>query len=118
MGGLTPASYVDAVASQEFLVAEEDASVVGFGQLNQDTRQVEALYVEPGRVGRGVGTLLLQALEGAARARELGAIQLSATLNSVGFYARVGYVAQGKGVHRFRSGAVIPCMKFSKTLGP
>jgi len=77
------------------LVATDATGIVGFGQLNQASGQVDAFYVRPGRQGEGLGRALLSALEGEARAAGLKELQLSAPLNAVGFYARAGYTGNG-----------------------
>ena len=46
--------------------------------------------------GTGVGVLVLQALERASQARGDAAIALSAQLSALGFYAKAGYVPEGK----------------------
>jgi predicted GNAT family N-acyltransferase len=45
--------------------------------------------------GLGVGAALVQAIEDAARARGLTAVDLHAQTHALGFYERLGYVAYG-----------------------
>ncbi|BBC37235.1 Acetyltransferase [Streptomyces graminofaciens] len=45
--------------------------------------------------GLGVGVALVRAVEGAARARGLTAVDLGAQTHATGFYERLGYVAYG-----------------------
>ncbi|MEW2166354.1 GNAT family N-acetyltransferase [Streptomyces sp. NPDC007084] len=45
--------------------------------------------------GLGVGAALVRAIEDAARARGLGAVDLHAQTHALGFYERLGYVAYG-----------------------
>jgi predicted GNAT family N-acyltransferase len=45
--------------------------------------------------GLGVGAALVQAIEDAARARGLMAVDLHAQTHALGFYERLGYVAYG-----------------------
>ncbi|WDF44590.1 GNAT family N-acetyltransferase [Streptomyces sp. T12] len=45
--------------------------------------------------GLGVGAALVRALEEAARARGLAAVDLHAQTHALGFYERLGYVAYG-----------------------
>ena len=115
-GLLSPDSYV-AVVRDRFLVVSEDSSgIIGFGQLNKDRGEVEAVYVLPERQGEGIGGALLSSLEDAARAVGLKKLHLSATLNSVPFYRRAGYVEEGPTVHRLPTGVELPCVRMSKEL--
>ncbi|MEV8564224.1 GNAT family N-acetyltransferase [Streptomyces sp. NPDC051322] len=45
--------------------------------------------------GRGIGAALVRAIEGAARARGLTAVDLHAQTHALGFYERLGYEAYG-----------------------
>lgn len=105
-----------AIREREFYVAEEGGEVVGFGNLNPEACEVEAVYVAPAAAGRGVGLELLRTLE--ARARELGLkrLRVDASLNAVGFYERAGYVLQSTGAHRLWNSVDLPCAHMSKEL--
>ncbi|WP_020119919.1 GNAT family N-acetyltransferase [Streptomyces canus] len=62
-----------------------DASVGSLGRL----------AVTPQARGLGVGAALVRAVEEAARARGLTAVDLHAQTHALGFYERLGYVAYG-----------------------
>jgi GNAT superfamily N-acetyltransferase len=98
------------------VVAVDGASVVGFGQLNQSTGEVDAVYVLPERQGEGIGRLLLAELEGQARAWGLGKLELSATLNAAGFYQRAGYYQHDVILHRLPTGVELHCIRMAKSL--
>jgi putative acetyltransferase len=75
-----------------FLVAEdEEGGVIGFGELNVEAREIEAVFVSPEYGRCGVGRQILCALENLARQHELCELQLDASLNAVGFYEQAGY---------------------------
>jgi putative acetyltransferase len=115
---LSPDSYV-AVVREGFLVVAEGADgIAGFGQLDQKSGEVEAVYVLPGLQGKGIGGALLRSLEDAARAAGLKKLHLSATLNAVSFYERSGYVGEGPIVHRLATGVELQCLRMSKELEP
>ena len=42
-----PNDFADVIRLREFIVAEHDRTIVGFGFLNQQTGELEALFVEP-----------------------------------------------------------------------
>lgn len=117
-GLLSPDSY-GAVVRERFLVVAEGADgIAGFGQLDEKSGEVEAVYVLPGLQGKGIGGALLHSLEDAARAARLGKLHLSATLNAVSFYERSGYVGEGPIVHRLATGVELQCLRMSKELEP
>ncbi|HJR08004.1 MAG TPA: GNAT family N-acetyltransferase [Pyrinomonadaceae bacterium] len=108
--------YVEAIERKEFYVAEEGAEIIGFGTLNQTNGEVEAVYVHPQFVRRGVGLELLRTLEG--RVRELGlmSLHLCASLNGVPFYERAGFRRQYNTSHQLANGVEIACVVMTKEL--
>jgi putative acetyltransferase len=98
------------------VVATDGAAVVGFGQLNQGTGEVDAVYVLPERQGEGIGRLLLAELEANARARGIRVLELSATLNAVPFYVQAGYGRPHVAVHRLPTGVELECVRMAKEL--
>jgi putative acetyltransferase len=111
-----PEHYERAILDKDFYVATEEGEVVGFGTLNAETSEVEAVYVGPAAAGRGVGTLILRALEGRARELGLKSLRLDSSLNAVGFYERAGFRREGTGEHRLGGVVDIPCAHMSKRL--
>jgi len=91
---LKPGRYRKSIEDGTLLVAEEEDVIIGFGNLNQATAEIEAMYVDPDHVGRGVGIEILQTLEGLAAEVGLTSLRLSASLNAVGFYERAGYKSE------------------------
>jgi ribosomal protein S18 acetylase RimI-like enzyme len=112
----TPESYQQSIRSKEFYVAVEDDLIVGFGVLNQESREIEAVYVSPDVRRRGVGLMILGLLEERARALGLEVLSLNASLNAVRFYKRAGYVAQEGAKYRLPSGVEIPCVPMVKRI--
>jgi putative acetyltransferase len=88
---LKPEKYEEAIDANEFFVAEEDGVVVGFGELNQATGEIQGLYVSPAVGRRGVGLKLLRTLEETAHVYGLASLHLTSTLNAVSFYERAGF---------------------------
>jgi putative acetyltransferase len=89
-----PASYEESIRSKEFFVAEDGEAIVGFGVLNRELAEVEAVYVSPGAGRRGIGLKVLRKLEERANTLGLSVLRLNASLNAVPFYEKAGYVAQ------------------------
>ena len=108
--------YEQAIETKEFLVATEGELIVAFGVLNQETREIEALYTSPEVRGTGVGLNLLQEIERRARDMGLDTLHLNASLNAVGFYQKAGYVAQPQSTYRLANGFEIRCVPMSKLM--
>jgi N-acetylglutamate synthase-like GNAT family acetyltransferase len=109
--------YAKAIRDKDFFVAEDrEGAVVGFGVLNREAREVEAVYVHPEVKRRGVGMKILRALEAVARDAGLETLRLNASLNGIPFYERAGYVWREEGAHRLANGAEIACVLMDKRL--
>ena len=110
-----PSSYEESISSKEFFVAEDGGAIVGFGVLNQEIVEVEAVYVTPG-AGRGIGLEVLRKLEERASALGLSMLRLNASLNAVPFYEKAGYVAQERSKYRLLTGVEIACVPMVKAM--
>jgi GNAT superfamily N-acetyltransferase len=115
-GALRGAFGVDTqlVNDRTYFVAEESGAIVGCGGwsfrstlFGSDARggrdsslldpksqaaKIRAFFVDPSWARRGIGTLLLERCEDAARARGFSEVELMATLPGVKLYAVRGYV--------------------------
>lgn len=111
-----PEAYEESIAGKEFFVAEEGGAIVGFGVLNQESAEVEAVYVSPEAGRRGIGLEVLRKLEERARANGLKVLRLNASLNAVPFYERAGYVAQEQSKYRLATGVEIACVPMTKAI--
>lgn len=117
-GPRQPRHYAESIRAKEFYVAEEGGVVLGFGTLNDKQHEIEAVYVSPQAVRRGVGSAILRRLE--ERARELGvkSLKMDASLNAVPFYKSEGYESEKEMTHRLASGVEIRCVLMTKALSP
>jgi putative acetyltransferase len=77
----------------EVWVAELNGVIAGWGAIGGDT--LEGLYAAPEFAGQGVGTGLLDMLEGLMRDREFPSVRAEASSNARGFYLRGGYRTTG-----------------------
>ena len=98
-GVLKPLRYKEAISSKTFFVAEESDVIVGFGQLDQENGRVEAMYVSPDHIRRGIGRKILYALESVAQKSDLTVLHLWASLNAIPFYKSAGYTVQQQTSH-------------------
>lgn len=117
-GTRTTESYIDPISTKVVFVAEEKGNVLGFGQLDPVASVVEAVYVSPEVLRKGIGTQLLRELEAHAALLGLTTLTLDASLNSVEFYARAGYARVGEANHELAPGIFIPCVLMSKVVQP
>ncbi len=109
-----PDVYEELIRTREFFVAEAGGIIVGFGVLNQESAEVEAVYVSSEVGGRGIGLEVLRRLEERASVLGLGALRLNASLNAVPFYEKAGYIAQARSKYRLASGVEIACVPMVK----
>ena len=115
-GRLSPASYGDPIENKILFVAVDTGQICGFSQLDPKNSVVEAVYVLPSHMRRGLGSRLLSALESIARASGLTQLTLDASLNSVPFYERASYRRVGSTDHELKPGVSIPCVVMRKEL--
>ena len=111
-----PEAYRSALASRTLFVAEREGEIVGFGQFDPARGEIEACYVSPDAVHRGVGSDLVLRMEDEARAKGHEVVRLNATLNAETFYARLGYRRLGPAIHRVGDEVELDCIRMEKEL--
>ncbi|MFB7905660.1 GNAT family N-acetyltransferase [Kitasatospora sp. NPDC056076] len=86
-----------AVERASTLVAEEGGRVLGFAVLSgaPPSGELDLLYVEPDRIGRGVGRALFEEVRDRARALGLRRFTVDADPNAEPFYLAMGAVRIG-----------------------
>jgi putative acetyltransferase len=86
-------AFLRKLSRQLTLIATLEGSPVGFGSL-EGADKIDLLYVHPAAAGRGVGAMLVDALEKLAGAR--GAVKLLVDVSDTarGFFEKRGYIAQ------------------------
>lgn len=112
---LEPEVFGSAILTSDTLVAEADGRILAFGQFNPSQSEVEALYVAPGSTGKGLGRRILRMFEETALGHGSGWMQMSSTLNAVGFFEKEGY-KQARMEHlQLPNGATLPRIRMSKS---
>jgi putative acetyltransferase len=108
------AAAVEAVAHNERgehrFAAESAGQVIGIGALLVEEAELLACYVRPAAAGRGCGTALVRAIEATARSHGLHRLDVTASTNAEGFYARLGYLVRRRGVHTLANGVAMPAV--------
>jgi putative acetyltransferase len=87
------ATFGARLAAQLTIVAALEGSPVGFASLARN-EEIDMLYVHPAVVGRGVGTMLCDALEKLAIARGATLLTAAASDTARAFFERRAYVAR------------------------
>jgi len=112
---LTPDRYLPAMEQLEFYVAEEE-ELLGFVILNLESAELNAIYIKPNAVGRGIGKRLFRFAERLAIDNSLKELRLKSTLTAVGFYESCGFSLVRESTHTSPSGVDLPCMEMTKVL--
>lgn len=111
-----PAAYAGMIAVGGGVVAMHGDAIAGYAMLDIDKQEVDAVFVDPGHGGLGIGKRLLAALEGLARERGMGSLTLSASLNAEPFYRAAGFVALREDIYLHPSGLKLACIAMVKML--
>lgn len=114
-GLLSPDSY-HAIQDRYFVVAERGGRIQGFGQLDEQEGEVEAIYVSPAAEGKGIGSAILRRLEERARECGLKELKVRSTLNAESFYARHGYQHLALIRYRLVPSLMLNCVEMRKQL--
>ncbi|MBI1196594.1 MAG: GNAT family N-acetyltransferase [Phenylobacterium sp.] len=81
-----------------------------------EAARVRAMYTHPDFARRGVGRLILQLCEEAARAEGFRRLELMATLSGRALYSQCGYV-DIETIADDRGGAAVPLVRMGKAIG-
>lgn len=113
---LTPDVYPPLIASTSFRIALEDDAVCGFAATSVGEELINAVYVAPFAMGKGVGQTLVADAEEALLTAGRHEAKLNATLNAVEFYRWLGYIDVGHASNRLSSGVAMACVAMRKSL--
>ncbi|MEP9400846.1 GNAT family N-acetyltransferase [Sphingomonas sp. VNH70] len=80
-----------------------------------DAARIRAMYTHPDHVRRGIGRMILDRCEAAARAEGFAAVELMGTAGGVPLYAACGYVPVER-VDPVVDGVVVPLTRMRKRL--
>jgi putative acetyltransferase len=97
---------------ETMFVAVSQNRIVGFSSCYDD--EICSVYVHPNYKGRGIGAILLQAVEDEIRGAGWEEAHLNATLTAVQFYAKYGWENTGGLKEEERNGVGIPCVGMTK----
>ena len=113
---LEPDKYIALFADREVFVAEENGRILGFAVLDLRRSIINATYVSPKTVLKGIGRGLVEMMENVAKQGGVSQLQLNSTLNAVPFYEHLGYAQGRTACNRLPTGIELPCVLMSKNL--
>jgi N-acetylglutamate synthase-like GNAT family acetyltransferase len=108
--------FVDVIQPFDTVVAEREGPILAVAQLDPSAGRLRALFVAAQLQGRGLGRVLLSAVERLARAHGLHTIEGAMSLNAVPFYRRAGFEARRGPDQLVRAGIVVPIVNMRKIL--
>ena len=93
----TPERILSQAESAHMYVAVSEAEVVGTGSIapfwgSLTESILLTIFVLPERIGQGVGTVLIGALEKDEYFLRAGRVEIPSSVTAVGFYRKMGYV--------------------------
>jgi len=95
--------------------AERDESTL---DPHTEPARIRAFFVLPGHARHGLGRLLLERSEQAAREAGFSAMELMATLSGIPFYERCGYTRRQALDYPLPGGLVLPMVTMYKRIAP
>jgi len=97
-------------------IALEDGLIIGFASLDSRHAELDFLYVEPSYAMRGIGRLLAERVEEAAREMLIDRLFIVASLNALPVYEKLGYRKEFD-MSKTIDGVKVPCIRMGKDLG-
>ncbi len=83
----------------------------------KDAARVRAMYTHPDYTRRGIGTLILELCEQAARQEGFTKLELAATMAGVPLYKHYGFVETERWMEKTPAGVDVPLAKMVKEMG-
>jgi GNAT superfamily N-acetyltransferase len=82
----------------------------------KDAARIRAFFIHPAWARRGIGSLILEACETAARSAGFTRLEMGATLTGVPFYSTRGYLALERIEVPLENGASMPIVRMGKQI--
>jgi putative acetyltransferase len=98
------------------MVAEVAGEIVGFATLSRQVFHIDAVYVHPNWMRRGIGQQLVVALETIAQQQQYPKLIVTAALHTTGFYQAQGFQVVGEYDYPLEQQQPLPCHLLEKSL--
>jgi GNAT superfamily N-acetyltransferase len=103
---------------QRFYVATVNGVVAGVGSIDPGDGRLDAVFVRPDMMGKGIEKRIVAFCEDLGRSAGLTELKLDSTLNAAPFYRRCGFVGDVIGVYRSPRGISLDCISMTKQIAP
>lgn len=104
----------DNLASMRMQLAEDETGHVGFAavsMIDETTATIEAMFIEPDRIGAGVGRLLFDWTVKTARGDGATVMMIEADPGAAAFYRHMGAVDAGEAPSGSIPGRMLPMLR-------
>jgi GNAT superfamily N-acetyltransferase len=101
---------------EHFYVATAGDAVVATGMIDPNTGRLDAIFVRPDMMRRGIGKQMVSFLEDIARAAGLTKLTLDSTLDAAEFYRSCGFVGDAIGIYQSPRGIALDCIPMTRVL--
>ena len=121
--------YVPFLESGDMIVAKKNEIVVGFIHhihhtkginteqcSDDDQMEIKGLFIDPGYAGHGLGRLLFQEVEEITVEKDVKVMTVSASLNSLPFYQKMGFKEVDRKPHQITCQCSVECVSMVKSL--
>lgn len=109
--------FIDAV-DKNFYVAIYNNQVIGTGMINIETGKIDAIFVHPNHMRKGIGKKIVEFLEDLALNCGLKTLTLESTLNAAGFYRACGFEGNEVGTYISPKGVSLEFIHMVKGISP
>ncbi|MBC3935793.1 GNAT family N-acetyltransferase [Undibacterium sp. CY7W] len=116
--GDVPSEQFARVIAESFYVAEANGEIVATGSIDRATGKLDAIFVSPVHMRKGLARLMVTFLERMALQDGLPRLHLEATLNAVEFYIRQGFAKVRDAKYQSPRGFSMDCVVMEKPLQP
>jgi GNAT superfamily N-acetyltransferase len=86
-----PDDYLAEMQREQFVIAELDGQIVGFGALVLEKAEISSVYVDPAHLREGIASAMVAAMEQIAAQHGLAALELQAAGGALTFYEKQGF---------------------------
>ena len=114
-------TYIPFLEKGDIIVAKKNGNVVGFIHHMESTEdvnglRVKGLFIDPSFARSGMGRLLMQEVEAIALKKGITIMRVSASLNSLPFYQKMGFTAVEQKLHQITCECAVECVSMVKHL--
>ena len=128
-GKQTEEKYVPFLESGDMIVAKKNGIVVGFIHhihhtkginteqcSDNDRMEIKGLFIDPGFARHGLGRILFWEVEKIAVEKDVEVMTVSASLNSLPFYQKMGFKEVDRKPHQITCQCPVECVSMVKSL--